>query len=260
MPAEAMVELRAVVALSPGSVRAPFDALQLEASEETPLDASGRPGTGWGLAARRPCPRSRGAIPYWPRSTPRPSARPQRDLGVSGLPVIFNLPPAVAIKRAELFARDVHPILQTALLVAITSNTRELPARRNEVERGLSGDALRANLDATLRLVDSENPARSELLSNSLVPHGNRPNPRPIFRSCANDPRYQIIAAWVNSLRATCAGDACCADPRSGAATGGSSSGSSSSCRSARIRCACRSCFGSGAARAPRPRCGWLAR
>ena len=47
---------------------------------------------------------------------------------------------------------------------------------------------------------------------------------------------------------------------RSGAATGGSSSGSSSSCRSARIRCACRSCFGSGAARAPRPRCGWLAR
>ena len=32
-----------------------------------------------------------------------------------------------------------------------------------------------------------------------------------------------------------------------------------SSCRSARIRCACRSCFGSGAARAPRPRCGWLA-
>ena len=31
-------------------------------------------------------------------------------------------------------------------------------------------------------------------------------------------------------------------------------------CRSARIRCACRSCFGSGAARAPRPRCGWLAR
>jgi len=32
------------------------------------------------------------------------------------------------------------------------------------------------------------------------VPHGGGPNPRPIFRG-SNDPAYQILAGWVNSLR-----------------------------------------------------------
>ncbi|MCA1686410.1 MAG: hypothetical protein LC745_10635, partial [Planctomycetia bacterium] len=128
-------------------------------------------------------------------------ARARRDLGVSGLPVIFDLPPAVAVKRAEQFARDVHPVLQAACVKCHNeqhSGTFQLVEVK--LRRGPSGEVLRANLDATLRLVDPENPARSELLSSALVPHGNRPSPRPIFRG-SNDPRYQILAAWVNSLR-----------------------------------------------------------
>src|SRR5262249_58066311 len=62
-----------------------------------------------------------------------------------------------------------------------------------------TADVLRANLDATLRLVDPENPARSELLSSALLPHGNAPTKRPIFRG-SNDIKFQILATWVNSL------------------------------------------------------------
>ena len=53
-----------------------------------------------------------------------------------------------------------------------------------------------------LRVVDPDSPARSELLSRALVPHG--PHKRPIFRG-ATDPEYQRVAAWVNSLRRTAA-------------------------------------------------------
>ena len=61
-------------------------------------------------------------------------------------------------------------------------------------------DALRVNLDATLRLVDQENLARSELLTATLRPHGNGPRKRPIFPG-SNDRAYQILSTWVQSLR-----------------------------------------------------------
>jgi hypothetical protein len=63
-------------------------------------------------------------------------------------------------------------------------------------------DALRANLDASLKLIDRENPPRSELLASSLRPHGRGPNKRPIFQG-SNDRAYQILATWVNKLQAT---------------------------------------------------------
>ena len=44
----------------------------------------------------------------------RPSAAPGATWASRGLPVIFDLPPALAVKRADEFARDVHPVLQTA--------------------------------------------------------------------------------------------------------------------------------------------------
>jgi hypothetical protein len=125
----------------------------------------------------------------------------QRGMGLSGMPVIFNLPRPLAIRRAEEFARHIQPVLQlkcakchnagyegTFQLVTITAPRQQTP------------DALRANLDATLRLVDPENPAKSELLSSTLRPHGHGAKKRPIFTG-SNDRAYQILASWVNSLR-----------------------------------------------------------
>ena len=65
--------------------------------------------------------------------------------------------------------------------------------------RQLTADALRANLDATLRLIDPENPSKSELLSSTLRPHGSGPRKHPIFEG-SNNRAYQILATWVNSL------------------------------------------------------------
>jgi hypothetical protein len=59
---------------------------------------------------------------------------------------------------------------------------------------------MRANLDATLRLIDRESPEKSDLLSSTLRPHGDGPRKRPIF-SGSNDRAYQILAAWAASLR-----------------------------------------------------------
>jgi hypothetical protein len=63
-----------------------------------------------------------------------------------------------------------------------------------------TGEALRANLEATLGLIDAENPARSELLSSTLRPHGSGPDRRPIFER-SSDPSYQAFASWVRRVR-----------------------------------------------------------
>lgn len=199
LTAEALTELKAVLAVSPRAREAKAMLLNLEQNEaraRTPrLDPGLMQTSG---EAARPGPARGDSRPS--EIDPSALGTALRDLNVSRTPVIFDLPPAVAVKRAELFARDVHPVLQAAC--ARCHNEQHSGAfQLVEVKsrRGASGDVLRANLDATLRLVDADNPARSELLSSALVPHGGRPNPRPIFRG-ANDPRYQILAAWVNSL------------------------------------------------------------
>ena len=58
----------------------------------------------------------------------------------------------------------------------------------------------RANLDATLRLIDQENPSKSELLASTLRAHGDGQRTRPIFPG-SNDRAYQILSTWVQSLR-----------------------------------------------------------
>ena len=127
----------------------------------------------------------------------------QRGMRISGLPVIFDLPPAQAVKRAEEFNRYVHPVLQT--YCARCHNERydgtfQLVQIKSRIDR--TPEALRANLDATLRLIDRENPTRSELLSSSLRPHGRGPNTRPIFQG-SNDKAYQILATWAKNLQST---------------------------------------------------------
>ena len=125
----------------------------------------------------------------------------QRGMRISGLPVIFDLPPAQAVKRAEEFNRYVHPVLQ--IYCARCHNERsegsfQLVQIKTRIDR--TPEAVRANLDATLRLIDRENPTRSELLSSSLRPHGRGPNTRPIFQG-SNDKAYQILATWAKNLQ-----------------------------------------------------------
>ncbi|AMV36168.1 hypothetical protein [Planctomyces sp. SH-PL62] len=125
----------------------------------------------------------------------------RRGMGISDLPTIFDLPPNAALKRAQEFNNYVHPVLQA--YCAKCHDERydgafQLVRLRNKSDQSL--EALRANLDATLRLVDRDNPGHSELLASSLRPHGSGPNTRPIFPG-SNDRAYQILAAWVSNLR-----------------------------------------------------------
>lgn len=139
----------------------------------------------------------------------------ERRMGITGLPVIFDLPPAMAVQRAEHFQRYVHPILQ-AYCAKCHNETYNGPFQLVPVKsaRDRRPDAIRANLDATLRLIDRETPERSELLSSSLRPHGVGGKGRPIF-SGSNDRYYQVLAVWVASLRPVSAAEAAPA-PRSG--------------------------------------------
>jgi hypothetical protein len=122
-------------------------------------------------------------------------------MGISDLPVIFDLPTSQAVKRADEFARFVHPVLQT--YCARCHNERyeggfQLIQIRNRKDQ--TRETLRANLDSTLRLIDRDNPPRSNLLSSTLRMHGNGKNTRPIFPG-SNDGSYRILAAWANNLR-----------------------------------------------------------
>ena len=124
-----------------------------------------------------------------------------RKMGISGLPVIFDLPPAMAVQKTEQFKRYVHPVLQ-ACCVRCHNPAYEGAFQLVPVKKGRkpSPDALRANLDATLRLIDQDEPIKSELLSSTLRPHGIGRKRHPIFTGW-NDPYYQVLAAWVTSLR-----------------------------------------------------------
>jgi len=126
--------------------------------------------------------------------------RAARELGISNLPVIFDLPVPLAIKRAEEFARYINPLLEKNCAKCHNGEydgAFQLVQTKSRADR--TPEALRANLDATLRLVDPKNPSHSELLSSTLRAHGRGPRPRPIFPG-SNDPTYSIIAAWVHNL------------------------------------------------------------
>jgi hypothetical protein len=125
----------------------------------------------------------------------------QREMGISSLPVIFDLPRPLAVKRAQEFDRRVHPLLQ-ALCAKCHNGDYDGPFQlvpiKTRADR--TPEAYRANLDVTLQFIDKENPSKSELLSSTLRPHGYGPNKRPIFPG-SNDQAYQVLATWVNNLR-----------------------------------------------------------
>ncbi|MBV8486954.1 MAG: hypothetical protein JO161_01625 [Planctomycetaceae bacterium] len=121
--------------------------------------------------------------------------------------MIFDLPPPQAVKRADEFARYVHPVLQTYCARCHNEHydgSFQLIQVKTKQDR--TRDTLRANLDATIKLVDREYPPRSELLASCLRPHGRGPNARPIFQG-SNDRAYQILATWVNKLHTTMPSD-----------------------------------------------------
>ena len=122
----------------------------------------------------------------------------------NALPEIFDLPPAVAVSRASEFAQYVQPVLQQNC--ASCHNEKYTGDFQLVVARGRrdqqNPDIARANLDAVLRLVNQDDPSRSELLSAGLVPHGSNRNA--IFRG-ANDPPFKVLATWV---RRVCPGPA----------------------------------------------------
>lgn len=203
---EARAELNTVVAISPDSVEANAMLASLNAEsiriaaaprrDPGVVQTSGEAAT-MGQAADRPAELD---------STLLRAAR--KELGVTGLPVIFDLPQALAVKRADQYARVVHPVLQTSC-VRCHNEKHEGAFRLVQVKsrRDWSPVVFRANLDATLQFIDPENPGKSDLLSSSLLPHGNGPERRPVFRG-TNDPRFQILSAWVNSLKSTSKSDA----------------------------------------------------
>ncbi len=127
--------------------------------------------------------------------------RAQRQLNIMGMPVIFDLPTPLAIKRTQEFINYVHPLLQAYCVKCHDGNYEgefQLVPTKSRVDR--TQDALRVNLDATLRLIDQQNPSKSELLTASLRPHGNDARKRSIFPG-SNDRAYQVLSTWAQSLR-----------------------------------------------------------
>ena len=116
----------------------------------------------------------------------------QRKLNIAGMPVIFDLPTPLAIKRTQEFKNFINPILQAYCVRCHDGHYDgefQLVPMKGRADHTVDG--YRANLDATLRLVDPESPAKSELLTSTLRAHGPGPRPRPIFPG-SNDRTYQI--------------------------------------------------------------------
>ena len=199
---EARTELQTVLNFSPTSNDAKLMLAAINASEAR---AAARPQVDPALVQ---------TAGQMPTPTGKDDARPAeidtnvlrlagKEFTAVGLPVIFDLPPAIAVKRAQQFTQVVHRVLQESCAKChnekYQGNFQLVEVKKRH---DFTADVIRANLDATLKLIDRANPSRSELLSTCLIPHGNGPNKKPIFRG-SNDPRFQVIAAWANSLRTT---------------------------------------------------------
>ncbi|MBV8677569.1 MAG: hypothetical protein JO355_10450 [Planctomycetaceae bacterium] len=202
LKAEAKEELRAVLALSPAHAQARAMLESIENEEERvalpPRDSA---------LVRTSAEVAEGPSRRPDEVNPADLRRMRAAMNLPDTPQIFDLPPALAVKRANEFAHGVHPVLQA---YCAKCHDTQYPGRFQlipmKARRDRTPDVFRANLDATLALIDPRNPPKSEILSRSLVPHGTGPNARPIFRG-ANDPAYQILSSWVNSLHGSRPGD-----------------------------------------------------
>ncbi|GIW86285.1 MAG: hypothetical protein KatS3mg108_0609 [Isosphaeraceae bacterium] len=116
-------------------------------------------------------------------------------------PDIFNLPAPLAVRRYEEFLRFVHPELQNhcARCHDAELHTGAFRLYRTRTRRDLSNDLIgRANLEATLQLVEPNDLARSKLLSAAALTHP--PDGRPVLGG-PKHPSYRVLANWVASLK-----------------------------------------------------------
>ncbi len=194
MKAEAKEQLSKVVALNPSHAQAKAMLRSMQQAETLAAQAQANPDVKQTAAGE-------GADERPAALAPAVIQGAQRERMISAVPEIFDLPLPLAVKRANEFYAFVHPALQ--LYCAKCHDERhdgkfQLVPIKTRADR--TPDAMRANLDATLRLIDPENPAKSELLTSTLRNHGNSPRARPIFAG-SNDRTYQILASWARSLR-----------------------------------------------------------
>jgi hypothetical protein len=126
----------------------------------------------------------------------------RRNPNGAGVPVIFDLPAPQAIRRYQQFAQQVHPILQKQCAGCHNERTPgSFLLYQAKSRHDLRNDLIiRANLDATLRLVNPDEPAKSALLTSSLMPHP--PKNQPIFLG-PNQLSYRELSAWVTSLKSS---------------------------------------------------------
>ena len=196
LDAEALTELKAAVALDPNNKQAKGMLYNVQTA-----------------AARKPGEIDPGVLPASLTRT-IPPAGPGGSPGVLNLanvrqearrvdrtaPIIFDLPTPVAIRRYQEFARFVHPQLRASCASchneSSTGRFQLIPVATKQ--DGMNDALLKANLDATLRLVDPSNLNASALLQAALMDHP--PTDRPILRG-PNDPAYRDLWTWVNSLR-----------------------------------------------------------
>ena len=183
--AEAKTHLNVVAALSPRSpAKQMLEGIELAEARSAPKDAD----------IRRTAAEA-------PREMPPSAARPGRRPAPSGPPQIFDLPPTLAVRRANEFSLHVQPVLQRVCAGCHNENhAGEFQLVQFRSKHDKTPESFRMNLDATLRLVNPENPGKSELLSSCLRPHGDGPRKRPIFLG-SNNPDYQVLSRWVNSLK-----------------------------------------------------------
>ena len=126
----------------------------------------------------------------------------QRRLNIMGMPVIFDLPTPLAIKRTQEFINFVNPLLQAYCVKCHDGNYDgefQLVPTKNRVRpdaRRVAGQPRRH------AAVDRPGKPREERAAHHLAlrPHGNGPRKRSIFPG-SNDKAYQILAAWVQSLK-----------------------------------------------------------
>ncbi len=186
MEAQAREQLQGVLAINPSDGRAKRMVANIDANAQR---AAGRDPEVRAASAEfaEPAP-ARTAMPM-PRTRSRAVERP----------VIFDLPPDVAMKRFTAFAWEVHPILQASCASCHNETYQgEYRLIAGKSRRDWTADVVRANLDATLRHVRRDDPAHSDLVAYAANPHG--PSPRPLFHG-PNDRRYRQLVAWLDSLR-----------------------------------------------------------
>ena len=146
---------------------------------------------------------SRAALPAEIYKVPRGRSRDPNRLGP---PAIFNLSPPLAVKRYQEFVTYVHPELQRQCASCHNERSTGKFVLLQARDRRMATDPLllHTNLDAVLRLVNSDNPSRSELLLSSVTDHPqiNRP-----ILSGPNHPTYRVFSTWVQRLKSSTTDD-----------------------------------------------------